>query len=194
MFEQLRDSFRAMLDAARSPDDRRAVLADMKNSVVRARMGIDDLKQGVEVARRRLAEGRAELDTIRRRRAMAADIGDQETVGVADRFEALQAERVRVLEQKVAAQEAELALVEREVAEMTVDLRRAIDGVPLRAPGEVSPRAAEAAAAAQVDELLDPHAPLREEIDALGRQQARATREADAEARLAALKRRLGKE
>jgi hypothetical protein len=194
MFEQLRASFRAMLDAARSPDDRRAVLADMKNSVVRARMGIDDLKQGVELARRRLEEGRAELETIRRRRAMAADIGDQETVSVADRFEALQAERVAVLERKVEAQEAELALVEREVAEMTTDLRRAMDGVPLRDPGQPSPRAAEAAAAAQVEDLLDPNAPLREEIDALGRQQTRVTREADADARLAALKRRLGKE
>jgi hypothetical protein len=192
MFEQLRASFRDMLDAARSPDDRRAVLADMKNSVVRARLGIDDLRQGVEAARRRLAEGQGELETIRRRRAMAAEIGDQETVGVADRFEALQAERVRVLEQKVAAQEAELALVEREVAEMTTDLRRAMDGVPLRGPG-ASARAAESRAAAEVDDLLDPHAGLRGEIDALGRQQTRATRDADADERLAALKRRLGK-
>jgi hypothetical protein len=46
MFEQLRASFRAMLDAARSPDDRRAVLADMKNSVVRARMGSTTSSRG----------------------------------------------------------------------------------------------------------------------------------------------------
>jgi phage shock protein A len=193
MFEQLRASFRAMLDAARSPDDRRAVLADMKDSVVRARMGVDDLRQGVQLAQRRLDEGRAELETIRRRRALAANVGDQETVSVADRFEALQAERVSVLERKLEAQQAELALVEREVAEMTTDLRRAMDGVPLRAPGETSPRAAEAAAAAQVDDLLDPDAGLRGEFDALGRRESRTSREADAEARLAELKRRLGK-
>ncbi|GLC26044.1 hypothetical protein [Roseisolibacter agri] len=193
MFEQLRASFRAMLDAARSPDDRRAVLADMKDSVVRARMGIDDLKQGVALAQRRLDEGRAELETIRRRRTLAANVGDTETVSVADRFEALQAERVGVLERKLETQQAELALVEREVAEMTTDLRRAMDGVPLRAPGEPSARATEAAAAAEVDDLLDPHAGLRDEIDALGRQQTRVSREADADARLAELKRRLGK-
>ena len=193
MFEQLRASFRAMLDAARSPDDRRAVLSDMKDSVVRARMGIDDLKRGVELAQRRLAEARTELDTIRRRRTLAANVGDHETVSVADRFEALQAERVSVLERKVETQQAELALVEREVAEMTTDLRRAMDGVPLRAPGEPSPRAADAAAAAQVDDLLDPDAGLRAEIDGLGRREARASREADADARLAELKRRLGK-
>ncbi|MGZ8379321.1 MAG: hypothetical protein ACXW0Z_19015, partial [Gemmatirosa sp.] len=155
MFEQLRASFRAMLDAARSPDDRRAVLADMKDSVVRARMGVDDLRQGVQLAQRRLDEGRAELETIRRRRALAANVGDQETVDIAGRFEALQAERVSVLERKLETQQAELALVEREVAEMTTDLRRAIDGVPLRTPGEPSPRAADAAARAEVDDLLD---------------------------------------
>ncbi|MGZ8414353.1 MAG: hypothetical protein ACXWZS_13075 [Gemmatirosa sp.] len=193
MFEQLRASFRAMLDAARSPDDRRAVLADMKDSVVRARMGVDDLRQGVQLAQRRLDEGRAELETIRRRRALAANVGDQETVDIAGRFEALQAERVSVLERKLETQQAELALVEREVAEMTTDLRRAIDGVPLRTPGEPSPRAADAAARAEVDDLLDPDAGLRDEIDALGRRQTRDSREADADARLAELKRRLGK-
>lgn len=188
MFEQLRASFRAMLDAARSPDDRRAVLGDMKESVVRARMGVDDLRRGVEEVRRRLEAGRSELDTLVRRRDLAAGIGDQETVQVAERFAGLQRERVAVLEQKLAAQEAELALVEREVAEMTTDLRRATDGVPLRPPG---PGAA-GARAVDVDPL-DPDAGLRAELDALGRRQASTARETDVDARLAELKRRLGR-
>ena len=195
MFEQLRASFRAMLDAARSPDDRRAVLADMKDSVLRARLGIDDLQRGIELAQRRLDEGRAELETIRRRKTLAANVGDQETVDVAERFEALQAERVAVLERKLETQQAELALVEREVAGMTTDLRRAMDGVPLGDPSATG--AASTAGAAGPDatgaDPLDPDGALREEIDALGRRQARASREADADARLAELKRRLGK-
>lgn len=198
MFEQLRASFRAMLAAARSPDDRREVLADMKTSVVRARMGLDDLRAGISEAERRLATGRAELDTIRRRRVMAEQIGDAETVSVAERFEALQVERVGVLERKLDTQQAELALVEREVAEMTTDLRRAMDGVPLRdvATGETPREAATAASAVEsgLDDMLDPDAALRGQIDALGQQQARSAREADADARLAALKRKLGKQ
>lgn len=198
MFEQLRASFRAMLAAARSPDDRREVLADMKSSVVRARMGLDDLRTGIAEAERRLAAGRAELETIRRRRVMAEQIGDAETVSVAERFEALQVERVGVLERKLETQQAELALVEREVAEMTTDLRRAMDGVPLRdvTTGETPREAAAAASAIEsgLDDMLDPDAALRGQIDALGQQQTRSAREADADARLAALKRKLGKE
>jgi hypothetical protein len=195
MFEQLRASFRAMLDTARSPDDRRAVLADMKDSVVRARMGVDDLRQGLRLAERRLDEGRAELETIRRRRALAANVGDQETVDVADRFEALQAERVNVLERKLETQQAELALVEREVAEMTTDLRRAMDGVPLRASGSpgTEPGVPGASVGGADIDPLDADGALRDEIDALGRRETRASREADADARLAELKRRLGK-
>lgn len=195
MFEQLRASFRAMLDAARSPDDRRAVLADMKDSVLRARLGIDDLQRGIELAQRRLDEGRAELETIRRRKTLAANVGDQETVGVAERFEALQAERVSVLERKLETQQAELALVEREVAGMTTDLRRAMDGVPLGDPSSAGAPSTGSGAGADATGIdpLDPDGVLREEIDALGRRQARASREADADARLAELKRRLGK-
>lgn len=198
MFEQLRASFRAMLAAARSPDDRREVLTDMKSSVVRARMGLDDLRSGIAEAERRLAAGRAELDTIRRRRVLAEQIGDAETVSVAERFETLQVERVGVLERKLETQQAELALVEREVAEMTTDLRRAMDGVPLRdvATGETPRQAAAASSAieAGLDDALDPDSTLRSQIDALGRQQTRTSREADADARLAALKRKLGKD
>jgi hypothetical protein len=198
MFEQLRASFRAMLAAARSPDDRREVLADMKSSVVRARMGLDDLRAGIADAERRLTAGQAELETIRRRRAMAEQIGDAETVSVAQRFEALQVERVGVLERKLETQQAELALVEREVAEMTTDLRRAMDGVPLRdvATGETPREAAAAASAIEsgLDDMLDPDAALRGQIDALDRQQTRTSREADADERLAALKRKLGKD
>jgi hypothetical protein len=195
MFEQLRASFRAMLSEARSPDDRRAVLAEMKTSVVRARMGIDDLRKGVEEAGRRLEAGRGELETIRRRRQMAEQIGDAETVSVAQRFEALQVERVDVLTRKLETQQAELSLVEREVAEMTVDLRRAIDGVPLRdGPTGSTAAGSPGGIGTTLDDPLDADGVLREQIDALGRQQTRSSREADAEARLAALKRKLGKD
>ena len=191
MFEQLRASFRAMLDGARSPDDRRAVLADMKQSVVRARMGCDDLRRGVEAARQRLETGRGELDTIRRRRELAAGIGDAETVQVAERFEALQAERVVVLERKLAAQEAELVLVEREVAAMTADLKRALDGVPLRSSTSVPGRGPDAHDPATIDPLADDG--LRDAFDALGRDAQRTARESDVDARLEALKRKLGR-
>jgi phage shock protein A len=199
MFDQLRSSFRTMFDAARTPADRRAVVAEMRETLVRARLGVDDLRRGVAETRARRDAAQTELETTRRRGRLAADVGDAETVAVAARFEAQQAERLAVLERKLAAQEDELALVERQVGEMTADFRRAAAGVP---PGGASGAGgvggAEARAAAEVDELLRDTAGGASgadaaAFDALSRQQDRATREADADARLAELKRRMGK-
>jgi len=49
------------------------------------------------------------------------------------------------------------------------------------------------AAAAEVDAALDESSNIASELDALGRARARAERDADAEQRLAELKRRMGK-
>jgi hypothetical protein len=207
MFEQIRASLHALLDSARSPGDRRAVLADMKETLVRARLGVEDLRKGVEESRARAAAARTELETIRRRRDLAARIGDRETVEVAERFERIQEERVAVFEQKAEAQARELALLETEVAEMGTEFRRAAAGAPgsatpggTRAVGEpgaaapgAAPDAADRAAAREVDDLLDPNAELSAELRRAARDQERQAREASADERLAALKRRMGK-
>jgi hypothetical protein len=93
---------------------------------------------------------------------------------------------VTVLERKLDAQEAELAIVEREVGEMTAELKQAMLGVP-GAPS------VDDAAAAEVEAALNDSPNIASEIDAMGRARARAAREADAEQRLAELKRRMGK-
>jgi hypothetical protein len=211
MFEHIRASLNALLDSARSPGDRRAVLADMKETLVRARLGVEDMKKGVEEARARAAAARTELETIRRRRDLAAGIGDRETVEVAERFEKLQAERVAVLEQKAETQQRELALLEAEVAEMGAEFRRAAAGAPaagpasgpasgparaVRDPGAASDLAADAAeraAAREVEDLLDPNADLSADIRRVSREQERQAREQSADERLAELKRRMGK-
>jgi hypothetical protein len=189
MFEQLRASLRNLLDNA-SPGDRRAALTDLKEALVHARLGVDDLRGGVAKARERTVEAQQELETIRRRKRLAEQIGDAETVEVATRFEALQAERVEVLARKQDAQERELALAEREVSEMSADFRRAVAGV---GSGTVSGGgggdAHDRAASAEVDALLGND----EAADRERRAASRAQRDADADARLAELKRRMGK-
>ena len=182
MFEQIRESFRHMLASATAPGDRRAVLAEMKETLVRARLGVDDLRGGVAASRTKLDAERRELETVRRRLGLAQQIGDAETVSVAERFEKHHLERVEVLEQKLAVQERELSLVEAEVAEMTTEFRSAMVGA--------GPRPA----AAQVhDPLEDEASRLRDELDGLARSRTRSAREAEADDRLADLKRRMGK-
>jgi hypothetical protein len=134
MFEHLRRSWAAFLHSSTSPAERRAVAGEMKATLVEARVSLDAMRSGLGEVRTRLEVERRELETVRRRRALAEGIGDAETVRVAMRFERQHEDRAAVYAQKVQAQEAELALVEREVAEMTVELRQVMAGGGEAAP------------------------------------------------------------
>ncbi|HTD62570.1 MAG TPA: hypothetical protein VK679_18080, partial [Gemmatimonadaceae bacterium] len=153
----------SLLDGSLPADERREVVAAMKDTLVHARVGVSAMRDGLVEARARLDKERAELATCTRRKQLAQQIGDAETVTVAAKFELLHQERCSVLERKCGAQEAELALAEREVAEMTVELQYAASGV--RPPGA-------------------PKVPTSDR---------RSAAELDAELRLAELKRRMGK-
>lgn len=185
MFEQLRRSLDEMLAHATRPEDRRLVMTRMKGTLVQARLGVDDLKAGLEQTRRKLAREQRELETVRRRKALAQGINDAETVGIAERFEAQHEEKARVLADKLAVQEREVALAERELDEMKTDLRKA-----MASGGTVG----NTGAASLDDPLADEDGTTAaREIDALARERARTERDADAERRLEELKRKMGK-
>ena len=189
MFESFRQSLSDLMDRATPPEERRAGLARMKQTLVQAKMGLEDLRGGVVLTRQRLdAEGR-ELETMRRRKGLAASINDAETLALAEKYETQHAERAEVLGRKLEAQEAELAMVEREVGEMMTEFKRAV------AVGGQSASAlgGDDAAHAEADAVLDPGKGVADEIDALGRAGMRSAREAEAERQLAELKRRMGK-
>lgn len=190
MFESIRKSLNDLLDRATAPEDRRAIASRMRDTLVQAKMGVEEMRDGLEKTRQRIESARRELETTRRRRGLAEGIGDAETVRVAAQYEATHAERLEVLERKLAAQESELALAEREVTEMTAELRAVMSG----ARPSVGP-SPEAEAADELDRELgeDRGGATAEEIDSLGRQRARSDREADAARRLEELKRRMGK-
>jgi hypothetical protein len=192
MFDQLRESIRALSDRL-APEERRRVVAAMRDAMVHAKMGLQDLREGIASTEARLQSERAELETVRRRQGLAAQIGDNETVAIAERFAAQHAERVAVLESKLMVQQQELSLADRELDEMASQLRLAASGV---APGGVSP---ETAARREVDDFLSGADDATSEGGgdageaAAPPRRSRAQREADAEDRLADLKRRMGK-
>jgi hypothetical protein len=184
VFEQLRRSLNELLERATKPEDRRLVVIRMKGTLVQARLGVDDLREGLAQSHRKLEKERQELLTVRRRKELAVGIQDAETVSVAERFERQHEQRVSVLEEKVAVQTRELELAERELEEMKAEIRTAMSGVP----GSVGS-----------ESLDDPLAEagenprVGEEIDALARSRARADRDAEASRRLEELKRKMGK-
>lgn len=190
MFEHIREALRDLWRGSSTPEERRDALHQMRETLVRARLGLDDLRAGISATRVQLGAANQELATVRRRKALAAGINDAETVTVAERFERQYAEKVEVLERKLSAQEAELQLVEREVEEMTAEFKAAHAGV---GSSPLSGGAAARAAMAEADAAAGNDEGLRQDLDALGREQARAAREADADERLAELKRRMGR-
>ncbi|MEP7000366.1 MAG: hypothetical protein ABI969_07790 [bacterium] len=187
MFDSFRQSLNDLMDRATPPEERRAVLIRMKQTLVQARMGLDDLRGGVAITRQRLEVETRELETMRRRKTAAATINDAETIALADKYATAHAERAEVLRRKLEAQEAELGIAERDVAEMTTELKQAVMG----AGGSTSSIGDDARA--EADAVLDGGAGVAEEIDALSRAGRRSAREADAEDKLAELKRRMGK-
>ena len=192
MFEDVRQAFRDLLRGTPPTGDaRRSIVAQMRETLVQARMGLDDLRKGVTETRARLVRERAELETVRRRRQLAEGIKDAETVAIAERYEKQHAERAALLERKLETQEAELSMVEREVGEMNAEFKLAAAGAN---PGVSAGSATGGpAAGASVDDVTNENAGQRDEIDGLARARRRADAESTADEKLAALKRRMGK-
>lgn len=169
MFEPLRDALRGF-STRLDPLERRAMTQSMRDALVHAKLGLNDVRASLATTSARLASERAELETVRRRQGLAAQIDDQETVAIAERFAVQHQERVAMLETKQMVQQHELSLAEREYEDMSAELRLILSGV---APGARTT----ASTATDATESAD----------------VRADREADADQRLAALKLRMGK-
>jgi len=207
MFEPLRDALRGF-STRLDPDERRTATQAMRDALVHAKLGLNDLRESLATTNTRLAAERAALDTVRRRQGLAAEINDQETVAIAERFAAQHHERVAMLETKQMVQQQELSLAERDYEGMAGELRLILSGV---APGAATGARSKDSGADldrgdsapfgaddEVDDVSDDaqvDLPADLQTDPLlspGRR-TRAERESDAEARLAALKRRMGK-
>lgn len=172
------------MNRATPPEDRRDTAHRMRETLVQAKVGLSEMRESLEKARLRLTNEERELETVRRRRQMAQDIGDTETVTVADKYEATHAERVELLRKKIVIQEDEVRMAEVDVESMTADLRAASMGT-----GEFAPRTP----TTLTPDDDDSGAPLASEIEGLARDRARAERHKDAELKLEELKRRMGK-
>ena len=188
MFKRLRDALEAALAAATPPPDLGEIAARMREAVIEQKSAVGLMREALEKDEQALAGERGQLETAERRRTLAADISDAETVEVADRFIAKHRERGAVLERKVAAQREELALAERDLVEMQSQLAEAAK----RRPAVESERSA-----AQAWRELGAAGMDRPELDleqeALKARMDRAAREAAAEAKLDELKKRMGR-
>jgi hypothetical protein len=185
----------------------------MKSEAADAKARLHDLEDGIRRARAEAAREAAEVETCRRRERMASSIGDAETARIAREF-ALKHERRRdVLEQKAVALSRELELRRGEIEEMLGQIReaeRSRDSLVAsagRTQARESVRAGDAlfdeldrmadevsgtAERRSADDLLDD---LDRELDReIFDERTRADPGQELDARLAELKRRMGRE
>ncbi len=188
MFERLRAALNAALDAAMPPPDPRDFAQQMQHAIIEARTSLEKMQQGIEATERELTAERKAFADAERRGRLAAGIGDDETVSVAQRFASKHGKRVQVLEQKLEAQRAEMTLAEREVQEMKTQY---LEYERSRPADEASRRVDAAWRDLEAAGLKRPTS--SEGGDVLGRRLDRAAREAQAQAQLDALKRKMGR-
>ena len=187
VFESLKATLHDLLNGRVAPADRRTAIYQMKSALVSAKLGVEDLREGVESTRRKLATEREQLATVQRRRALAEGINDAETIALAVKYEQQYGEHVAVLERKLEAQEAEAALAERELGEMMSQLKAANAGVGSNTGGPAASREISDGELGLPDDSK-----LHAELDNLARSNKRSAADADAEAKLAELKKRMG--
>ncbi len=185
MFEGLRARMEQFFADATPPADRRAQASALRAAIIEARVAVSTMREALQASERQLIIERQQADDAERRGRLAREIGDLETVAVAEKYAVRHRERLAVVERRIAVQRDELMLAEREVAEMTQALKgapadAAADGVrsawrDLEAAGGVRPET-------DVADTL-----LQAEMD-----QARRTAAVDEQ--LAFLKKKMGKE
>ena len=129
MFESLKARLDRLLQDRTRPDHR-ARAAALREALLEAKVGVSTMRAALAATERELESERRQLADAERRGRLAREVPDPDTVSVADRFTARHRERVGVLERKLVVQRDELALAEREVAEMLAEYRTARPGQP----------------------------------------------------------------
>jgi hypothetical protein len=129
VFESLKARLDRLLRDHSRPDPR-ARAAALREALVEAKVGVSTMRSALAATERELDLERRQLADAERRGRLAAEVPDADTVQVAERFAHRHRERVGVLERKLAVQRDELALAEREVADMLTEYRTARPGAP----------------------------------------------------------------
>lgn len=222
MFENLRAAFREAVDNFKDemgrdqvPEAVDRILKGMRDEVTEAKTRLHDLETAIQRALLEADREKKEEATCIRREKMARDIGDEETARVAAEFRVKHAKRREVLEGKAVALKRELEVRQAEIQEMIQQIkeaqkkRDALAAEAGRSTARESIRGADdlfGELDRMAEKMGDEHARERAEEDilddlgdAVGSDyridlDAPTRPEVDVDARLAELKRRMGRE
>ena len=184
MFDALRRRLEQLLADQTAAPDSRLRAAGLKAALLDAKVALAAMRDALVRTEHELNAERQQMENAERRGRLAEAVPDQQTVEVAMRFAARHRERVTVLERKRAVQHDELVLAEREYEEMAVQFRTVRSGVDPMA-SRTGGHDLETSGIPMDDDQTD---------DLLKNRLNRAKLEAAAEAQLAHLKKKLGKD
>src|SRR5512146_2756603 len=74
VFDAFRQSLEDLINRATPPEERRTIVARMRDTLVQAKAGVHDLHDALQKSRQRLVAEERELETVRRRRQLAEGI------------------------------------------------------------------------------------------------------------------------
>ena len=206
LFSSAWDAFLAEL-GRRDPADHVAdLLSAMRREMVQARASLPLYDDAVRAADAELARERKALEDAVRRGGLAEKIGDAETVRIAGEFAERHRKRVAVLEDKARAARAEQELRAQEVQDMMRrykeadanrfvllnDIRRAQSQARLDDLGEAKAFDDFGRAAEKIETEIGYQEALEELEDLAGPPPPPLNRDAEVDARLAEMKRRMG--
>jgi hypothetical protein len=183
VFESLKARLDRLLQSHTAPDHR-ARAAALREALLEAKVGVSTMRSALATTERELVAERRQLTDAERRKGLAGEIPDPETVAVAERFIARHRDRVGVLERKLVVQRDELTLAEREAAEILSEYRAARPGAAFESI-DAAWRELEAAGGERPDLGLEVDPPASDSEEKL--KQA-------VDAQLAYLKKKLGKQ
>lgn len=189
LFARLRDQLDQVLARGTVPPTPREEATAIQQHLVDLKVGLEDLRRAFAATGRELTLEREQLTAAERRGQLATEIQDAETVRIATEFTTKHRERVDMLERKLAVQREEVALAEREADVLLGRLKQARQGLT---PEGRTPSAEAAWRGLEAAGGVRPETDVESEL--LKTRADRAAMEQAAEAQLAHLKKKLGKE
>jgi hypothetical protein len=188
VFEGLKARLEKLLADHTLQGDPRQRAALLHAAIVEAKVALATMRDALTATERTLAAERSQLADTERRGRLAAQVPDPETVQIAEQFSVRHRERILMLEKKLGAQREELVLTERDVVQMTAELRVARQG------GVDGATPAQAAAWRDVEAAGGTRPETDTDGELLKHQLNRTQMDKAVEAQLEHLKKKLGKE
>ena len=109
--------------------DPRERTGPLREAMIELKIGLQAMREGLDATTRQVEEQRQYLADAERRGRLASAVPDPETVRVAEEFAGKHRERIALLERKLAVQQQEMTMAQRDLDELRIRFKAASMGL-----------------------------------------------------------------